>query len=58
MNVCEFNDSIIVMSWKIEHSIERGEAKLNRMFSLSTNENNRTIEQMKNIHYLFYMTPK
>ena len=37
MNVCQFNGVIIFMSWKIEHSIQQGEAELNRMFNLSTN---------------------
>ena len=45
MNVWEFNGAIIFMSWKIEHSIHRDEAEMNRMFNLLTNENNHIIEQ-------------
>ena len=54
MNVYEFNGAIIFMNWKIEHSIQRGEAELNRMFNLSTHENNHTIERMKQ-HSLFVL---
>ena len=54
MNVYEFSGAIIFMSWKIEHAIQRGEAELNRMFNLSTNENNCTIERMKK-HSLFVL---
>ena len=41
-----------------ESPIQGGEAKLNRVFHLSTNENICTIAQMKNIHYLFSITLK
>ena len=47
MNLHEFNGAIIFMSWKIEHSIQRGKGELNRMFDLSMNDNNRTIEWME-----------
>ena len=42
----------------MECSIQRGEAKLNRKFHLSPNENICTIARMKDIHYLFYVTSK
>ena len=48
---CDGTDTFI--SWKIECSIQRGEAKLNRTFHLSPNENICTIARMKNTHYLF-----
>ena len=54
MNVCHsFNGGIIFLSWKIEHSIQFGFTSLNRMFNLSTQENNGNIERMANIHYLY-----
>ena len=53
MDVYESSGAIIFMSWKIEHSIQRGKAEMNRMFNLPTKENNRTIERMENIHYLY-----
>ena len=57
MNVYEFNSAIIFMSWKIEYSIQRGEAELNRMFNLSTNENNSNIERMvKHLLFVLYNT--
>ena len=46
------------MRWKIECSIQRGEAKLSRTFHFSPNENSCTIVRMKNIHYFFYITSK
>ena len=45
MNGYEFNSANIFMSRKIN-------------VNLSTHENIRTIERMKNIHYLFYTTSK
>ena len=53
---CDGTD--IFMSWKIKCSIQRGEAKLNRTFHISPNENICTIVRMINIHYLFYITSK
>ena len=51
---------LFFMSWKIENSIQRGEAELNmlnRMFNLSTNENIRTIEGMiKHSLFVLYNT--
>ena len=38
MNVYEFSGANIFMSWKMKHSIQRGEAELDRMSNLSTNE--------------------
>ena len=58
MNGYECNGTDIFMRLKIECSIQRGEAKLNRTFHLSLNENISTIARMKNIHYLFYKTSK
>ena len=49
-------DNCTGMRWKMEYSIQRGEAKFNRTFHLSPNENIFTIARMKNIHYLFYIT--
>ena len=46
-----------LFSWvgKIEHSIQQGEAELNRMFNLSTTENNHTIERMeKQLLFVLY----
>ena len=43
---------------KIECSIQRGEAKLNRTIHLSPNENICTIPRMKNVHYLFNIASK
>ena len=54
MNVYKFNGAIIFMSWKIKLSIQRGEAKWNRMFNLSTDGNNSTIERMER-HSLFVL---
>ena len=56
MNVLSFGQWCdYLYSLKIEHSIQQGEAELNRMFNLSTCENNRTIELI-NIHYLYNIT--
>ena len=49
MNGYECDGSDIFILWKMECSILRGEAKLNRTFHLSQNENICTITQMKNI---------
>ena len=49
MSGYECNGTDIFMRWKIECSIQRGEAKLNRTFHLSPNENIYTIARMKNI---------
>ena len=59
MNGYEFNSANIFMSWKINILFNEASAELNRInVNLSTNENIRTIERMKNIHYLFYTTSK
>ena len=58
MNSYECNGTDIFIRWKIKCSIQRGEAKLNRTFKISPNENICTIARMKNIHYLFYITSK
>ena len=53
MNVfhsCDGTD--IFMRGKIKSSIQQGEAKLNRTFNLSLNENIRTIALIT-IHYLY-----
>ena len=50
MSGYECNGTDIFMRWKIECSIQRDEAKLNRTFHLSPNENIYTIARMKNIH--------
>ena len=52
----EYNGTNIFMRCKIECFIQQGEAKLNRTFHLSPNENISTIARMKNIHCLFYIT--
>ena len=54
----ESDGTDIVMRWKMECSIQRGEANLNRTFHLSLNENICTIARMKYIHNLFYITSK
>ena len=42
------------MSWKINILFNEASAELNRInVNLSTNDNIRTIERMKNIHYLY-----
>ena len=41
---------------RLNCSIQRGEAKLNRTFHLSPTENIYTIARMQNNHYLFYIT--
>ena len=46
------------MRWKMECSIQSGEAKLHRTFHFLPNENIFTIARMKTIHYLFYITSK
>ena len=56
MNGYECDGADIFMKRKIECSIQRGEAKLNRTFHLLPNEDICTIAQMKDIHYLFYIT--
>ena len=72
MNVYGFNGAIIFMSWNIKHSIQRGDAELNRMFNLLTNFYMKsswiecsTFQRIKiiaplnewiNIQYLFYIT--
>ena len=53
---CDGTD--IFIRCKIECSIQRGEAKLNRTFHLSLNENICAVARIKNIHYLFYITSK
>ena len=58
INGYECDGTVIFMMCKIECSIQRGEAKLNRTFYLSPNENICTIARMKNIHYLFCITSK
>ena len=58
MNGYECNGTDIFMRWKIKCYIQQGEAKLNRTFNLSPNENICTIARMKSIHYLFYITSK
>ena len=49
MNGYECDGTYIFMRLKIERSIRRGEAKLNRTFHFSPNENICTIAQMKTI---------
>ena len=56
MNGYECDGTDIFM--RIEWSIQQGEAKLNRTFHLSPNENICTIARMKAIQYLFYITSK
>ena len=58
MNGNESDGTDIFMRLKMECAIQRGEANLNRTFHISPNENICTIAQMKNIHYLFYITSK
>ena len=58
MNVYECNSADIFMRRKMECPIQRGEAKLNRTFHFSSNENICTIVRMKNIYHLFYITSK
>ena len=54
MNGYEFNSANIFMSLKINILFNEASAELNRIIvNLSTNENIRIIERMKNIHYLF-----
>ena len=57
MNGYECDGTDFFMRLKMECSIERGEAKLNRAFHLSLNLNICTIARMKNIHFLFQITP-
>ena len=52
MNGYKHSGTNIFMRRKIECSIQRGEAKLNRTFHLSLNEDICTIGRMKDIHYL------
>ena len=57
MNGYECDGTDIFIRWKMECSIQRGEAKLNRTFHLSPKENIMyTIARIKDIHYLFYIT--
>ena len=58
MNGYECEGTDIFEKCKMECSIQQGEAKLNRTFHLSTNENICIITRMKNIQYLFYKTSK
>ena len=58
INGYECDGTDIFMRRKIEYSIQRGEAKLNRTFHLSPNENICATARMKNIQYLFYITSK
>ena len=51
MNGYECDGTDFFMRLKMECSIERGEAKLNRAFHLSLNLNICTIARMKNIHF-------
>ena len=51
LNGFECDGTDIFMRWKIESYIQRGEAKLDRTFNLSPNENIRIIARMENIHY-------
>ena len=52
---CECNGTDIFIRRQMERSIQRGEAKLNRTFHLSLNENACTIARMKHIHYSLYI---
>ena len=58
MNDYECNGTNIFMWWKRKCSIQRAEAELNGTFHLSPHENICSTARMKNIHYLFYITPK
>ena len=58
MNCYECDGTHIFMRRDIECSIQRSEARLNRTYHLSSNENIFTIARMKNIHYLFCITSK
>ena len=57
MNINEFNGAIIFIRWKIEHSFQRGKAKLNRIIlNLSTNEINRIERMEKHLLFVSYKT--
>ena len=58
MNGYECDGTEIFSRRKMECSLQRGEAKLNRTFHISPDENICTIAGMKNNHYLFYITSK
>ena len=55
MNGHECDGSGIFMRWKMECSILQGEAKFNRTFHFSPNENICTIARMKDIHLIFVL---
>ena len=56
MDGYEWDGTDIFMRLKIECSIQRDEAKFNRIFHLSPSENICTIARMKDIHCLFNIT--